>query len=257
MIAPLVAGLVLIGSSIVIAARNRHVKTPQRPIDRFLDSLKTGERPSDGQYQAALLSAIVTRRYTTARNITAHYGNEPVLATSLLDWALVHGRVDIVALLHQAFPELETSPAPTPNDTEYHPDLPPPASAEWGRLLAMLCTADPYYDAPNHIGAYQHHKRRVALFCDPVVLIGDLDLQTDVLTRDLHRLYGEHSDVLQYLRTEVELPDTSTSVVSRSGLLALLKCAGPRGALNWLSIPKERIQFPTTTSIFALCNGIF
>lgn len=232
------------------------MKTQQslHPIDRFLAALRRGERPTDGQFQAALLSSLVCRRLHTARNIDSAYGPSYELAGGLLRWASGNGRLDIVALLYQGFPELAAAPQ---NDTEYHPDLPRPESDLWGKLLASLQTEDPYFDAPNHVGAFEHHKRRVSIFCDPQTLIGDLESQRNIITRDLHRLWSEHPDLHNHLKREVSLPDGSCQTVTSSGLLALLKCAGPRGAANWLTTPKEREQFPTTTSTFVACNGIF
>ena len=45
--------------------------------------------------------------------------------------------------------------------------------------------------------------------------------------------------------------------ITMSGLLALCKCAGPKGALSWLTNPEERERFPNTSEAFIACNGIF
>ena len=47
------------------------------------------------------------------------------------------------------------------------------------------------------------------------------------------------------------------TVITLSGVLALCKQAGVKGAASWLKNPKDRQRFPHTTEAFLACNGIF
>lgn len=259
MIIPMIAAVVMGSGVAFVAVRNLVTKTKSkrmRPIEKFLAALKNGSTPTEGQYQAALLSCLVTHRLDTARRIAEHHGDIPVLATTLLQWGIDNGRVDIVDLIFQAFPEVANL-QDSKDDTQYHPTLPAPDSDEWLGFLKRFQRESPHYESIDHVGAYEHHKRRVAVFCPLELIRGNLGLQGDVLTKDLHRLYSEYPDLALHAKREITLPDESSQVVTPSGILALLKCAGPRGAMNWLENPAERSQFPTTTSLFTECNGIF
>ena len=62
--------------------------------------------------------------------------------------------------------------------------------------------------------------------------------------------------VSPYLRNAVG-QEVGGTVISLSGVLALMKQAGPKGAVSWLKKPKDRKKFPNTTEAFNASNGIF
>lgn len=65
-------------------------------------------------------------------------------------------------------------------------------------------------------------------------------------------------DILQSkLRNAVGVDIEPGVAVSLSGILALCKQAGVKGAMSWLQNPKDRKSFPNTTEAFIACNGIF
>lgn len=60
-----------------------------------------------------------------------------------------------------------------------------------------------------------------------------------------------------FVGKEIKLSSGESAKVTLSGVLALARCAGVRGAQNWLSNEKDREKFPNTTKIFDVANGIF
>lgn len=134
------------------------------------------------------------------------------------------------------------------------PDVDPQA---WVSFCNALRTRDVGYGNDNYLGQFEHNKRRLRQLGIPEGTLGNADAQYQALCKDIgdYRLRCQ-ALIDEYAGTEVAIgPDTCK--VTPSGVLGLLKAAGPQGARGWLSNPGDRQAFPTTTEVFLRCNGCF
>lgn len=129
---------------------------------------------------------------------------------------------------------------------------------DWNDFITSLAKEPPSFDSPTHRGVFHHSKRRLAqLGIDPNSLT-DADAQYQALEKDLLDL-NERAltrDIKARIADIVTL-DNEEHVITQSGLLALLKSGGPRGAEKWLTDPEDRKKYPMTTEVFLRANGIF
>jgi hypothetical protein len=130
---------------------------------------------------------------------------------------------------------------------------------KWNEFCKRLKTKEPAYRADNYLGAFEHNRRRLRQLGIDEGTLSSEDAQYRALLADL----GNHHDNCKALVEEFGGGDKTIEVdgkpttVTKSGVLALLKAAGPRGAEGWLRNPEERKMYPNTTEIFLRCNGCF
>lgn len=128
---------------------------------------------------------------------------------------------------------------------------------EWREFLDKLKTEEPRYGTEKHVGAYHHNRARLA----------QLGIDEKQLSTEEAQRAAVEKDLAQYRETERALIDDyggdvlniqgQDYPITMSGVLGVLKAAGPKHARSWFKNPEEREQFPHTTETFVKTNGIF
>lgn len=132
------------------------------------------------------------------------------------------------------------------------------ADDEWQDFILAMKDKDPAFENERHVGAFHHSKARIAkLGVDPSKVKGDEALQIELFQKDLASRAEEASDLINAVSgQEIEI-DGSTHVITKSGVLALIKVAGPERARDWIEDPSSREKFPKTKELFLKCNLLF
>jgi len=129
--------------------------------------------------------------------------------------------------------------------------------SKWASFCEALRTRKPAWGSDSHLGAWEHRKTRLRqLGIDPDTLATE-DAQYEALCRDISDYNHTCNQLVRdFAGTEVQVADAKHPVTP-SGVLGLLKAAGPKGAEGWLRNPGDRTKFPRTTEVFLRCNGTF
>lgn len=163
------------------------------------------------------------------------------------------------AALQETYGDMEPAKA---TSTTVHHNQPPPvvqdvSPDEWREFLLCFKTKSPDYKGERHIGAFEHSARRLSqLGLDPATLTSE-EGQLAALDKDLNNYLQSSERLFNDFTGESVNVNGEKVAVTRSGILALLKAAGPAGAKGWLTEEHQRKTFPHTTEIFTRGNGRF
>lgn len=141
------------------------------------------------------------------------------------------------------------------------PALPPPIDGvepdEWQAFTKALHTKDPSYRSDRHLGAYEHHRQRLRALGVPESQVTTEDGQYQALCTDIAD-YSKRCEALirDYTGDAVDV-NGQVHPITMSGVLGILKAAGPAGAAGWLQNPEDRTKFPRTTDTFLRTNNCF
>lgn len=128
---------------------------------------------------------------------------------------------------------------------------------DWCRLVKALKTKTPDHHSDNYLGAWEHNRRRLKqLGIDESSLKAE-EGQYAALVQDLADYHKNCRKLFEDFCGDVVEVDGQPLPVTMSGVLGLLKAAGPKGAEGWLRNPEDRKSFPQTTAAFVRCNGHF
>lgn len=173
------------------------------------------------------------------------------------------GDGETLAALAARFPD---APPPPPAQDPPPAPLPAPTFAspiygvsddEWSAFIASLATQPATFRDSNHVGMFHHNAKRLAeLGIDPATLTDDAS-QYAALKRDLEDMLSRDAKLINHFAGDVITINGQQTPITRSGILALIKSAGPSKAREWLSNDVERVRGPNTTMVFLRCNGIF
>lgn len=141
------------------------------------------------------------------------------------------------------------------------------SNEEWESFISKLKTQTADYSTDKHIGAYHHHRERLSQLGINPDDLKDEEAQYQALAKDIasyssaeKRLIGDFGGEL------IELPGTKSATnadgssvhcVTTSGILGVLKAAGPKNARAWFKSAKDREDHPKTTAAFLATNGLF
>lgn len=123
------------------------------------------------------------------------------------------------------------------------------SDSDWTRYVESLKTG-----GADDAGGYFHfNKDRISkLGFDS---LGDYSQQVAILVADTLDNLKRGKSFLDNVGSTVEI-DGKSYVASASGLLAVLKAAGPSAA-KWLASDDDKIKFPKTTALFVRANDCF
>lgn len=137
---------------------------------------------------------------------------------------------------------------------------------EWGAFVDKLKTQTADYSTEKHIGAYHHHRERLTqLGIDPATL-ADETSQYQAIERDLSAYRNSERKLIDDYGGElIDIPGTNAAnadgsnvhCVTMSGILGVVKAAGPKNARAWFKNAKDRADHPKTTEMFLRTNGLF
>lgn len=123
---------------------------------------------------------------------------------------------------------------------------------EWKEFVRVMAVNSPLDEG----GMFRMNAKRIESYGPGDSFRGNTELQYDIFKREME-LYRDLILKTPKLRRWIGASLSSGEAVTSSGLLALLKQAGVKGALSWLNNESDRERFPNTTSAFARANGIF
>lgn len=125
---------------------------------------------------------------------------------------------------------------------------------DWAEFCGRMRTREPGYRGERHIGQYEQHLGRLKKLgmSEPAPESEHESFGADIAAHDAD---GE-ALITRWCGDSIEI-DGTEHPVCRSGILALLKSAGSKGAESWLSDPADRASHPKTTEAFLRANGCF
>ncbi len=128
---------------------------------------------------------------------------------------------------------------------------------EWSAFAEALHTKDPGFKTERHVGAYEHHRQRLRALGIPDSQLATEDGQYQALCADVTDYTTRCGDLIRNFTGDQVVIDGKPHPVTMSGVLGVLKAAGPQGAAQWLANPDDRTKFPRTTDTFLRTNNCF
>jgi hypothetical protein len=132
----------------------------------------------------------------------------------------------------------------------------------WREFVTRLEREAPTFSSSRHVGQYRQRRERLAeLGIDPTAIHGSAAAQRAALDVDLADAHGHAAAgdlISEHLGRLFALPGRDgAEMVTLSGLLGVIQCAGLEGAVGWLERSNDRKRYPHTTRAFLRTNGIF
>lgn len=126
---------------------------------------------------------------------------------------------------------------------------------EWGDFVHSMRTRNPGYKTDRYVGQFEHNRSRLHLLGieEPTTPSGEYE----AFAADMKTLDEENGPLIAEFSGEVVDIGGQPVPVTRSGILGLLKAAGPENARSWLTTESDRKAFPRTTATFERSNGVF
>lgn len=129
------------------------------------------------------------------------------------------------------------------------------ADEDWMEFVARIRTKPPGFKSDKYLGQYEQNKGRLKQLglAEPATP----EEEYEVLAKDVSAHARDSSDLIKQWSGDVVSVSGTEHPVCASGILGLLKSAGPEGARSWLRNPEDRKKFPKTTEAFLRTNGCF
>lgn len=264
--------LILIGIIIGAAVRRAYGagKAPPRTVVGSIPSLPPG-RPSNrpeppGVYGRAL-GAILKRGEATP---------SPRLIDLAMHEAWDRGDMRAIDFLSSlaAFQKPSEAPPPPESEPSKSQDQPPTVNMEphvaksplvdsagnhvpddeWSEFVAAMKTKPVGYQDERYVGAYCQHRGRLREL--GIEAIDSPRAQYDAFAADISDRYAHNQAAIAACVGDAVSIRGEDHAITLSGMLALLKAAGPK-ARRWLDSPADRVSFKGTTELFLKANGIF
>lgn len=151
----------------------------------------------------------------------------------------------------------DSGPAPSTIPDRFPSPVEGIREEDWSDFVKVMATDQPTAKTDKHVGIFHHRTDRLRqLKIDPASLVGDVQGQYHAFVTDCQD-HLRHADVFRTLVATPVKIGADVHPITASGLLGLMKAAGPKNALHWIQHPEEQAQFPRTTELFLRCNGIF
>ena len=140
--------------------------------------------------------------------------------------------------------------------------LPGVSDEAWRQFVMRLSRESPQFESSRHVGQYRQRRERLAdLGIDPGAIRDNAPAQREALDRDLvdaHRHAADGGILSEHLNRAVAVPGLDgMAVITLSGVLGVIQCAGLDGAVGWLERMNDRKKYPHTTRAFLATNGVF
>lgn len=128
---------------------------------------------------------------------------------------------------------------------------------EWAEFVDQLRTEEVSYATDKHVGAYHQNRERLSrLGIEPASLTSD-ESQRDAVSRDMAAYREAERKLIDDFGGDLVMIDGKEHPVTMSGVLGVLKAAGPKHARSWFKNPEDREAFTHTTETFLRTNNIF
>ena len=133
---------------------------------------------------------------------------------------------------------------------------------DWRTFVMRLEREPPTFNSSRHVGQYrQSRSRLVELDIDPAAILNSAQAQRTALDVDLadaHHHATEGGLLSEHLGRPAMIPEhDAPEMITLSGVLGVIQCAGLDNATNWLERYDDRKRYPNTTQAFLRTNGVF
>jgi hypothetical protein len=239
--------------------RAKAIQESQSAVASLLQLVNQRLPVSPGLAVAAWKEAMAKGDTVTAQQIAVVFFQPvPQMEASPTPPPIVIGEEENAAL-EQTYGQAEPMKAET--TTTFHGQNQAPvqdvSADEWKEFLLCFKTREPSYKGERHIGAFEQSARRLSQLGIDVGSLTTEEAQLQALDKDLNNYLQSSERLLNDFTGETISVNGQKVSVTRSGILSLLKAAGPAGAKGWLTEEHQRKAFPHTTEIFNRGNGRF
>lgn len=231
--------------------------------------LKVGQqlRPSDFRVGAALPAPQLHRvSYVRVLNERVHMG------LPVSDWLICEatreafdkGDWGTVRALSDMFDVPGTAPQEQTEEKNEEPQKPEAPSTspldgvevdDWQSFCSALATKETGHKSDRYVGKYEQNINRLRQLGIETPATAEDEYKTLVV--DMTNYWDSEQKLIQDSAGEVVTLNGQEHPVTPSGILGLLKAAGPQGARSWLDNEADRGRFPRTTETFLRTNGCF
>jgi hypothetical protein len=185
-------------------------------------------------------------------------------AFELGDWLAVSALADKFPIAFQT-----QSPEESSHDDKSPPEdasKPPSSSSpiegvgpdEWTEFTTQLRTQEPSFKNERAIGAYHHNIDRLTqLGIEPSSLENNESAQLAAISKDIAEYRKSERKLIDDFGGDLIQIEGKTHPITMSGILGVIKAAGPRNARQWFKDPEDRASHPRTTETFLRTNGVF
>jgi len=221
--------------------------------------LTEGKTPSQALLEAAYMEA------QAGHNAQAMALIEQLAMTPEPPMTAVRGDLSVAPQEQNDAPPMEdfedvtarASPPSVPIASQKQIPVPDVPEANWVSFISSLRTKTPDYRSDNYLGSYEHNRRRLRQLGIDESTLTSADGQYNALCKDIADYLDKCQQLIANHVGDVIDVNGKQVPVTLSGLLALLKAAGPKGAEGWLARPEDRTSFKNTTECFLRCNSCF
>lgn len=172
------------------------------------------------------------------------------------DWATVRQLSEIfdppIALKKPAPQKQKESDEPT--ETNHTSPLDGISDEDWQSFCVALESKSPGFKSDRYVGRYEQNQKRLRQLGIETPTPAD---EYKALVIDMQSYWDGESKLIAEASGEVIFLNGQEHPVTPSGVLGLLKAAGPQGARSWLENETDRGNFPHTTETFKRTNGCF
>jgi hypothetical protein len=126
---------------------------------------------------------------------------------------------------------------------------------DWMDFVARLRTKAPGFKSDKYLGQYEQNRKRLKQLglTEPA----NSEEEYEALAKDIATHAQDSVGLINAWSGDVVKVNGADHPVCASGILGLLKYAGPEGAKSWLTNPEDRAKFPKTTEAFLRTNSCF
>lgn len=126
---------------------------------------------------------------------------------------------------------------------------------DWSDFVDKLRTKEPGFKSDKYVGQYEQNRGRLKQLglSDP----SSIDEEYKALVADISNHAQDSEQLINQWAGDIVQVNGQEHPICASGILGLLKYAGPEGAKSWLNNPTDRGKFPKTTEAFLRTNNCF
>lgn len=232
---------------------NPGMVNPTRPhLTKVLRMMGSGQTPSTWLVNQAIREAFDIGDWSQVMNLTRQFHSDDLVnipQTASDDSQPIDDNASLIESdLHDIPTSAETvAKVGSPFDNVDQDD--------WDYFVDQMRTKQPGWTSERHVGQFEQNKARLKSLGlpDPT----DDDSEHQALANDMADYRESEYQLISDNAGDVVNIDGVDHAITESGILGLLKCAGPSGARSWLVNPDDRKRFPKTTETFIKVNGCF
>lgn len=171
------------------------------------------------------------------------------------DWATVRQLSETFDVGIPAAPEKQEDETPQKPEAPTTSPLDGVEADDWQSFCKALETQTAGHKSGRYVGRFEQNQTRLRqLGIDTPTTAED---EYKALVLDMSNYWEDETKFIQDSSGEVVALSGQDHPVTPSGILGLLKAAGPQGARSWLGNAEDRERFPRTTETFLRTNGCF